>query len=173
MSAVYQPVLTLVGTAHGRLSTKGRARPSRAGLDGRRERRLSLLSLRAKRQWPSSMMEGGGTMEFKQYEVPANGISLYVTELGEGPVVLFCHGFPDTSYTWRQQMKAVASAGSRAIAPDMRGYGRSSATSDATLYTPVHTASDLLALLDAMNIARLVIGVHFCGATHSWNAAMM
>ena len=41
-------------------------------------------------------------MEFKQYEVPANGISLYVTELGEGPVVLFCHGFPDTSYTWRR-----------------------------------------------------------------------
>src|ERR1700722_17615721 len=61
MSAVHQAVLTLVGTAHGRLTTKGRARPSRAGLDGRRERRLSLLSLRAKRKWPSSMMGGGGS----------------------------------------------------------------------------------------------------------------
>ena len=61
------------------------------------------------------MIEGGGMMELKQYEIAANGISLHVTEVGAGPVVLFCHGFPDTSYTWRQQMTAVASAGFRAI----------------------------------------------------------
>ncbi len=82
-------------------------------------------------------------MEFKEYETTTNGISLHVTELGDGPAVLFCHGFPDTSYTWRRQMKAVASAGYRAIAPDMRGYGRSSAPSAATLYTPLQTAGDL------------------------------
>jgi pimeloyl-ACP methyl ester carboxylesterase len=61
-------------------------------------------------------------MEFKEHEIPANGIFLHVTELGEGPAVLFCHGFPDTSYTWRRQMTAIASSGYRAIAPDMRGY---------------------------------------------------
>ena len=60
-------------------------------------------------------------MELKDYQIASNGISLHVTELGEGPSVLFCHGFPDTSYTWRRQMKAVASSGYRAIAPDMRG----------------------------------------------------
>src|SRR5580692_737566 len=63
----------------------------------------------------------------KEYDIATNGISLHVTEQGDGPAVLFCHGFPDTSYTWRRQMKAIASAGYRAIAPDMRGYGRSSA----------------------------------------------
>ncbi|HEY0793075.1 MAG TPA: alpha/beta fold hydrolase, partial [Chthoniobacterales bacterium] len=63
----------------------------------------------------------------KEYNVNTNGVSLHVTEQGEGPAVLFCHGFPDTSYTWRGQMKAIASAGYRAIAPDMRGYGHSSA----------------------------------------------
>ena len=81
-------------------------------------------------------------MELKQYEIAANGISLHVTEVGAGPVVLFCHGFPDTSYTWRQQMTAVASTGFRSIAPDMRGYGHSSAPSDPTLYTPLQTAGD-------------------------------
>jgi hypothetical protein len=87
----------------------------------------------------------------KEYDVPTNnGISLHVTEQGEGPAVLFCHGFPDTSYTWRRQMTAISSAGYRAIAPDMRGYGRSSAPADAALYTPLHTAGDLVGLLDAL-----------------------
>jgi hypothetical protein len=58
----------------------------------------------------------------KDYDIATNGISLHVTEQGEGPAVLFCHGFPDTSYTWRRQMQAIASAGYRAIVPDMRGY---------------------------------------------------
>jgi pimeloyl-ACP methyl ester carboxylesterase len=78
----------------------------------------------------------GGNDGLRQYDVDVNGISLHVTEQGEGPAVLFCHGFPDTSYTWRRQMRAVASGRYRAIAPDMRGYGRSSAPADATLYTP-------------------------------------
>jgi hypothetical protein len=90
------------------------------------------LSLRTTGRGTTSTMEGGGKIEFKEYEVAANGITLHVTEIGHGPVVLFCHGFPDTSYTWRQQMKAVASAGFRAIAPDMRGYGRSSSPPDST-----------------------------------------
>lgn len=109
----------------------------------------------------------------KQYDIATNGITLHVTELGEGPAVLFCHGFPDTSYTWRRQMKALASAGYRAIAPDMRGYGRSSAPADANLYTPLQTAGDLVGLLDALNIPTAVIVGHDWGATHAWNAALM
>jgi len=109
----------------------------------------------------------------REYDVATNGISLHVTEQGEGPAVLFCHGFPDTSYTWRRQMKAIASAGYRAIAPDMRGYGRSSAPADPTLYTPLHTAGDLVGLLDALSIPNAVLVGHDWGATHAWNAALM
>jgi pimeloyl-ACP methyl ester carboxylesterase len=109
----------------------------------------------------------------KRYDIATNGISLHVTEQGEGPAVVFCHGFPDTSYTWRRQMKAIASAGYRAIAPDMRGYGRSSAPADATLYTPLQTAGDLVGLLDALKIPSAVLVGHDWGATHAWNAAMM
>jgi len=109
----------------------------------------------------------------KESDVDTNGITLHVTEQGDGPAVLFCHGFPDTSYTWRRQMKAVASAGYRAIAPDMRGYGCSSAPADPILYTPLHTAGDLVGLLDALNISSAVIVGHDWGASHAWNAALM
>src|ERR1700740_3373506 len=109
----------------------------------------------------------------KEYDIATNGISLHVTEQGEGPAVLFCHGFPDTSYTWRRQMKAVASAGYRAIAPDMRGYGRSSAPADATLlYTPLQTSGDLVGLLDALKIPGTVVGYDW-GASHALGAALM
>jgi pimeloyl-ACP methyl ester carboxylesterase len=114
---------------------------------------------------------GGGALE--EYEVPTNGISLHVTEQGEGPAVLFCHGFPDTSYTWRRQMRAVAAAGYRAIAPDMRGYGRSSAPADGNLYTPLHTAGDLVGLLDALKIPDAVLVGHDWGASHAWGAALL
>jgi pimeloyl-ACP methyl ester carboxylesterase len=109
----------------------------------------------------------------KEYDVTTNGITLHVTEQGEGQPVLFCHGFPDTAYTWRRQMQAIAAAGYRAIAPDMRGYGRSSAPADASLYTPLQTAGDLVGLLDALKIPSAVLVGHDWGATHAWNAAMM
>ncbi len=120
----------------------------------------------------SENFQGDGSV-FKKHVVATNGISLHVTEQGEGPAVLFCHGFPDTSYTWRRQMKALASAGYRAIAPDMRGYGRSSAPVDANLYTPLHTAGDLVGLLDVLKIRSAVLVGHDWGATHAWNSAMM
>jgi pimeloyl-ACP methyl ester carboxylesterase len=98
---------------------------------------------------------------------------LHVTEQGDGPAILFCHGFPDTSYTWRRQMRAVASAGYRALAPDMRGYGRSSAPADAALYTPLQTVGDLVGLLDALHIPSAMIVGHDWGASVAWGAAMM
>ena len=112
-------------------------------------------------------------LRFKEYDVATNGISLHVTEQGEGPAVLFCHGFPDTSYTWRRQMQAIASAGYRAIAPDMRGYGRSSAPADSTLYTPLQTTGDLVGLLDALKIPSAVLVAHDWGASHAWAAGLM
>jgi pimeloyl-ACP methyl ester carboxylesterase len=109
----------------------------------------------------------------KQHDIAVNGITLHVLEEGDGPAILFCHGFPDTSRTWRRQMKAVTAAGYRALAPDMRGYGRSSAPAEAGLYTPLHTAGDLIGLLDELEIPEAVLVGHDWGATHAWNAALM
>lgn len=114
-----------------------------------------------------------GDDALREFDITTNGITLHVTEQGQGPAVLFCHGFPDTSYTWRRQMKTIASAGYRAIAPDMRGYGRSSAPADATLYTPLHTTGDLIGLLDELKLSSAVLVGHDWGATHAWNAALM
>lgn len=57
--------------------------------------------------------------------VVANGIRIYYNEEGEGPLVLMCHGFPESSFSWRHQMAPIAEAGFRAVAIDMPGYGRS------------------------------------------------
>ena len=79
-------------------------------------------------------------------EIEANGISLHFVERGQGPVVLFCHGFPAIWSCWKAQMEAVVRAGFRAIALDMRGYGGSSAPAEAEAYTPHQTVSDLMRL---------------------------
>jgi pimeloyl-ACP methyl ester carboxylesterase len=129
---------------------------------------LSLLESRM-----SNAEDFGGRGDFKVNEVTTNGISLRVTELGAGPAILFVHGFPDTAYTWRKQMQAVAAAGYRAIAPDMRGCGGSSVPSDPTLYTPFQTVGDLVGLLDALQIPQAIIVGHDWGANVAWNAAMM
>lgn len=118
-------------------------------------------------------VEGAGDRAVKEYDITTNGIVLHVTEQGEGPAILFCHGFPDTSYTWRRQMQAVAAAGYRAIAPDMRGYGRSSAPLDATLYTPLQTTGDLVGLLDALHVPSAIIVGRDWGASAAWSAALM
>src|ERR1700730_8717298 len=97
---------------------------------------------------------GVAAASLKEYDIATNDISLHITEQGDGPVVLFCHGFPDTAYTWRRQMKAAAAAGYRAIAPDMRGYGHSTAPADAGLYTPMDKSGGLVGLLDAVKITR-------------------
>jgi pimeloyl-ACP methyl ester carboxylesterase len=110
---------------------------------------------------------------FKAYDTATNGISLRVTELGSGPAIIFVHGFPDTAYTWRKQMQAVASAGYRAIAPDMRGYGGSSAPVDPALYTPFQTVGDLVGLLDELQVPQAIIVGHDWGANIAWNAALM
>jgi pimeloyl-ACP methyl ester carboxylesterase len=112
-------------------------------------------------------------MPFLQSYIPSNGITLHFVELGEGSPVLFCHGFPDTWRGWRRQMEAVAGAGYRAIALDMRGYGESSAPEDPLAYTPFHTVGDLVGLLDALDLRSVVIVGHDFGASVAWNAAMM
>jgi pimeloyl-ACP methyl ester carboxylesterase/catechol 2,3-dioxygenase-like lactoylglutathione lyase family enzyme len=109
----------------------------------------------------------------KHREIQANGITLHFVELGEGPTVLFCHGFPAIWSSWRSQMEAVSSAGYRAIALDMRGYGTSSAPVDAEAYTPYETVGDLVAVLDAAGVETATVVGHDFGANVAWNAAMM
>jgi pimeloyl-ACP methyl ester carboxylesterase len=96
-----------------------------------------------------------------------------VVEQGAGPLVLLCHGFPETSYAWRHQLPALAEAGFRAIAPDMRGYGGTESPSEVDEYTVFHLVGDMIALLDTLGEETAIIVGNDWGATVAWQAAQM
>jgi pimeloyl-ACP methyl ester carboxylesterase len=105
--------------------------------------------------------------------VEANGIRINITEQGSGPVVLLCHGFPETSYSWRHQLPALAAAGFHAVAPDMRGYGKSDRPEAIDQYSIFHIIGDLIGVLDALGAKNAVVVGHDVGATVAWIMAQM
>jgi pimeloyl-ACP methyl ester carboxylesterase len=102
-----------------------------------------------------------------------NGIRLHVAEQGKGPLVILCHGFPECWYSWRHQLQALAAAGFRAVAPDLRGYGRSDRPEEVEKYTLLHDVGDIVGLVDALGEKQAVIAGHDVGATIAWQAALM
>ena len=114
-----------------------------------------------------------GPLPTRRAQVRANEASFHVIEQGRGPAILFCHGFPDTAETWRSQMQAVAEAGYRAVALDMRGYGQSYAPAKTELYSALHTVGDLVGILDTLGIENAVLVAHDWGADVAQRAAVM
>jgi pimeloyl-ACP methyl ester carboxylesterase len=111
--------------------------------------------------------------ELSHRTVEANGIRIHLAEQGRGPLVLLCHGFPELWYSWRHQLPALAEAGFRAVAPDMRGYGGTDAPAEIDQYTLFHIVGDMVGLLDALGEERAVIAGHDWGAPVAWHAALM
>jgi pimeloyl-ACP methyl ester carboxylesterase len=112
-------------------------------------------------------------MDLQTQLLKINGLDIFVASLGEGPAVLLLHGFPDSHTVWHHQMQALADAGFRAIAPDLRGYGRSSAPSATDDYRMAQLVADVLGLLDAMQIARADLVGHDWGAVLAWQVAIL
>lgn len=111
--------------------------------------------------------------ERKQRMIEANGIRIHITEQGAGPLVLLCHGFPETSHSWRHQLAALAAAGFHAVAPDMRGYGRSDRPEAIDQYSIFHLAGDLIGVMHALGARSAVVVGHDVGASVAWQAAQM
>nr|GMD97733.1 bifunctional epoxide hydrolase 2-like [Ipomoea batatas] len=97
---------------------------------------------------------------------------MHVAEIGDGPAVLFLHGFPELWYTWRHQMLYLASKGYRAIAPDLRGYGDTDAPPSADTYSVFHIVGDVVALLDALQLPLVFLVGHDWGAIIAWQLCM-
>ena len=105
--------------------------------------------------------------------VPTNGIEMAVYEQGEGPAVILLHGFPELAFSWRHQLPALAAAGFRAIAPDQRGYGRTTAPRAIEDYRADRLIDDVCGLLDALGLERAVFVGHDWGALLLWQMALL
>src|ERR1700732_4625387 len=104
--------------------------------------------------------------------ISANSIDIFLLEQGEGPLVVLCHGWPELSYSWRHQIPAIAAAGFRVVAPDMRGFGRTSAPAEIDAYSIFDHVGDMVALGAALGEQQAVIVGHDWGAPVAWHAAM-
>ncbi len=106
-------------------------------------------------------------------QVQTDGLSQSILESGEGPLVLLVHGFPELAISWEAQIEALAAAGYRAVAADMRGYGHTEAPDGLDDFTIFHMVGDLIDLVRALGETEAVIIGHDWGASVSWQAALM
>ena len=104
--------------------------------------------------------------------VDTNGIRMHIAEAGKGPLVILCHGFPESWYSWRHQLPALADAGFHVVAPDQRGYGQTTAPAAIESYTQLHLVGDIVGLVRALGETTAVIVGHDWGAPVAWNAAL-
>lgn len=114
-----------------------------------------------------------GRMFPEPYFVNTNGIRMAVHEQGQGPVVILLHGFPELAFSWRHQLPAVAAAGFRAIAPDQRGYGKTSVPPRVSDYRIDELIADVHGLLDALGLESAIFIGHDWGALLLWQMAML
>ncbi|WP_327404443.1 alpha/beta hydrolase [Streptomyces sp. NBC_01288] len=105
--------------------------------------------------------------------VPAPAGRIHLVEQGTGPLVLLVHGFPESWYSWRHQLPALAAAGFRAVAVDVRGYGRSSRPEDVSAYRMLDLVEDAVAVVHALGERSAVIVGHDWGAGIAANSALL
>src|SRR6185295_2958742 len=104
--------------------------------------------------------------------VETNGIRMHVAEAGSGPLVVLLHGFPESWYSWRHQLRALADAGYHAVAPDQRGYGQTDRPDGVDKYSQLHLVGDVIGLLDALGAQDAVVVGHDWGGPVAWNTAL-
>ncbi len=105
--------------------------------------------------------------------IETNGIKMRIAEMGEGPLVLLVHGWPESWYSWRHQLPALAAAGYHAVAPDMRGYGKTDAPEKVEDYDIEHLTADMVGVVDAMGEEQAVVIGHDWGSIVAWNCMLL
>ncbi|MDT0442572.1 alpha/beta fold hydrolase [Streptomyces johnsoniae] len=105
--------------------------------------------------------------------VPSPAGRTHVVEQGRGPLVLLVHGFPESWYSWRHQLPVLAAAGYRAVALDVRGYGRSAKPVDVAAYRMRELVADSAAVVQALGERSAVIVGHDWGAGIAAHAALL
>ena len=111
--------------------------------------------------------------EFQHRFGSANGIRIHYVEAGSGPLVMLCHGFPESWYSWRHQLRYLADHGFRAIAPDQRGYGETDVPRSVEAYSLCHLAGDIVGLIYDLGETTAVIVGHDWGAPVAWTCGLL
>jgi pimeloyl-ACP methyl ester carboxylesterase len=112
------------------------------------------------------------SMQVEHRFIEANGIKIHIAEAGTGPLVLLCHGFPESWYSWRHQIKALSEAGYHVVAPDMRGYGQTDRPEAIDQYSLFHLVGDMVGLVNAIGDKPAVVVGHDWGAPVAWHCAL-
>lgn len=108
-----------------------------------------------------------------EHSYRADDVRIHAVEMGEGPVVLFLHGFPESWYSWRHQLAVMAEAGYRAVAIDVRGYGRSSRPAGVAAYRMLRLVADNVRLAEALGVTEVVAVGHDWGAPIAWTSSLL
>ena len=105
--------------------------------------------------------------------IESNGIRLRIAEEGRGPLVLLLHGWPESWYSWRHQLPALAAAGYHVVAPDMRGFGASDKPAAVAEYDIQHVTADVVGIIDALGEKTAVVVGHDWGAIVAWQCLLL
>jgi pimeloyl-ACP methyl ester carboxylesterase len=119
----------------------------------------------------TGMMAADGAPRFEDAYADVNGVRLHYVSAGEGPLILFLHGFPEFWYEWKKQL-AEFGRDHLAVAPDMRGYNLSSKPSELSAYEMPHLVEDVRALAEHLGHKRFVLVGHDWGGVVAWGFAM-
>ena len=110
---------------------------------------------------------------FKSGVLNSNGIEIHYEEKGEGPLVIFCHGWPESWYSWRHQLKEIGSNGYRVVALHMRGYGRSTRPENIEAYSITNLVGDVVGAVEGLGASEAVVVGHDWGGPVAWYSALM
>ncbi|HTE42362.1 MAG TPA: alpha/beta hydrolase [Steroidobacteraceae bacterium] len=105
--------------------------------------------------------------------IESNGIKMRIAEMGTGPLVILVHGWPESWYSWRHQLPALAAAGYHAVAPDMRGYGKTDKPQAVEAYDIHQVTADLVGIIDALGEKNAMLVGHDWGAIVAWQAVLL
>ena len=111
--------------------------------------------------------------DFRTGVIHTNGIEMHYAEHGEGPLVIFCHGWPESWYSWRHQLRAIGAEGYRAVALHMRGYGRSARPENIEAYSITNLVGDVVGCVAGLGAADAVVVGHDWGGPVAWYSALM
>ena len=101
-----------------------------------------------------------------------NGVRLHYVEYGKGPLILLLHGFPECWYAWRYQLPALAEAGYRVVAPDLRGYNLSDKPRGVHAYRMECFIGDVKGLIQTLGEDRAIVVGHDWGGVIAWQLAI-